>query len=274
MKEQFVDLHVHTTASDSTLTPDEVIKAAAKEGFVSLAITDHDSVSALETISQLGKREGIEIVPGVELSSEKYGDEVHILGYFIRWREDWFRKKLAQLAQAREERAKEIIKKLNGIGIGLHFEEVLEISGEGAIGRMHIARALEKKGYVQDVASAFRLYIGDGKPAYVRKFPLTPLQAIEMIRLAGGISSLAHPGLLKNSKIISEVIKDNVDAIEVFYIEHTAGQTDTFLELAGQYRLLVTGGSDCHGLAKGQILLGRIKLPYRYLQAIKDRKGI
>lgn len=269
---QFVDLHVHTNFSDGTFTPDEVIKIAKEEGLSALGITDHDSVSSLTIITAIGEKAGIEIVPGVELSAEKNGQEIHILGYYFSWEEDWFKEKLAKLSQAREERAKEIVRRLKSLGIELNFELVKEISGEGVIGRMHIARALVKAGYVKDVPSAFRLYIGDNKPAYVKKFPLTPEEAIEMIRRVNGISSLAHPGLLKNSDLIIDIIKSGIDGLEVFYPEHTNTITKDFLELAHKNKLLVTGGSDCHGLGKGEKLLGTIKLPYKYLLDLKKHR--
>ncbi len=272
MKELFVDLHVHTNFSDSTFTPQEVISAAKEEGLSALGITDHDSVSSLRTIIGMGEKVGIEIVPGVELSAEKDGQEIHILGYYFSWEEDWFKEKLAKLSRAREERAREIVCRLNSLGIELNFEIVKEISGEGAIGRMHIARALVKTGYVKDVPSAFRLYIGDSKPAYVKKFPLTPAEAVEMIRAAKGISSLAHPGLLKNNELVIDIIKSGIDGLEAFYPEHTKKITKDFIELAAEHKLLITGGSDCHGLGKGEKLLGTVKLPYQYLLELKKHR--
>jgi predicted metal-dependent phosphoesterase TrpH len=270
--QKFVDLHVHTNASDSTFTPAQLIEIAKEKGFSALGITDHDNVSSLTIASELGKTAGIEIVPGVELSAEKEAEEVHILGYYILWKEDWFIEKLAMISQVREKRAGEIVRKLNSIGIELDFETIKEIAGEGSIGRLHIARALVKAGYVRDIQQAFQLYIGDNKPAYVKKFPLTPGEAIDMIRGVKGLSCLAHPGLLKNTDLISHVIDAGIDAIEVFYPEHSDTQTRDFLELAHKNRLLVTGGSDCHGHAKEEKMLGIIKLPYKYLEALKNRK--
>lgn len=271
---KIVDLHVHTNSSDSTFTPDEVIEIAQREGFAALGITDHDSVSSLPVIEDIGKEAGIEIVPGVELSAEKNGHEIHILGYYISWEEDWFRRKLAELSDAREKRAREIIRRLKGVGIDLDFEIVKEISGDAPIGRMHIARAMEKTGCVKNVQSAFHLYLGEGKPAYVRKFPLSPQEAIEIIKEVKGISSLAHPGLLKDGSLVLDVVKSGVDGIEVYHSEHTTAVSDSLLELAHKNRLLITGGSDCHGIAKKERLLGKVRLPYRYLDELKKRKGI
>lgn len=274
MTSKFVDLHVHTTFSDSTFTPDEVINAAKEEGLSALGITDHDSVSSLTAITRLGEKAGIEIVPGVELSAEENGQEIHILGYYISLEEDWFKKKLKKFYQAREERAREITKRLKAIGIDLDFGIVKEMSGEGAMGRMHIARALTRVGYVKHPQAAFRLYLTEGKPAYVKKFPLSPEEAIEMIKSLKGISCLAHPGLLKNNELILNIIKYGIDGIEVFHTDHSTTKTNYFLELASLHKLLVTGGSDCHGIGKGKQLLGTIKLPYKYLSALKERKGI
>lgn len=279
MNPLFVDLHVHTNSSDSTFTPAEVIKIAKEEGLVALGITDHDSVSALAAMSSMGEKVGLEIVPGVELSAEMDGEEIHILGYFISWEEGWFREKLAELTKAREERAREIVRRLKTLKVELDFETIKELSGEGSIGRLHIARALVKTGYVKHPAEAFRLYLGEGKPAYVRKFPLTPGEALEMIKSLKGLSSLAHPGLLRNNqlnndKLILELIKLGVDALEVYHSEHSKAKAANFLELCRRHNLLITGGSDCHGLGKGEKLLGKVKLPYAYLTALKERKKI
>ena len=274
MNPLFVDLHVHTNSSDSTFTPAEVIKIAKEEGLVALGITDHDSVSALAAMSSMGEKAGLEIVPGVELSVEIDGEEIHILGYFISWEEGWFREKLAELTKAREERAREIVRRLKTLKVELDFEAIKELSGEASIGRLHIARALVKTGYVKHPAEAFRLYLGEGKPAYVRKFPLTPGEVLEMIKSLKGLSSLAHPGLLRNNNLIQDIIKLGVDGLEVYHSEHNKTTTKNLLELAQRHGLLITGGSDCHGLGKGKRLLGKVRLPYAYLDALKERKGL
>lgn len=273
MKELFVDLHVHTNFSDSTFSPVEVIKTAKEEGLAAISITDHDSIEALDIITALGEKAGVEIVPGVELSAEQDGREIHLLGYFISWQEAWFKEKLKKLTLAREERAKEIVRRLKALGLELTFEQVKQLSGEGSIGRLHIARALVEKKYVPDTAAAFRLYLGEGKPAYVKKFPLTPEEALDIIKAVKGISSLAHPGLLRNDKLIIDIIRLGLDAVEVYHSDHNAATIQEMRQLVQRHHLLITGGSDCHGLSKGRRLLGKVKLPYSYLEALKDKKS-
>jgi predicted metal-dependent phosphoesterase TrpH len=272
MKDLFVDLHVHTNSSDSTFSPAEIVKIAREEGFAALGITDHDSVAALATMPALGEKVGLEIVPGVELSAEMDGEEIHLLGYFISWQENWFREKLAELTRAREERAREIVRRLTTLGLDLSFEAVKELSGEASIGRLHIARALVSAGYVKNAGEAFRLYLGEGKPAYVKKFPLTPSEALEIVKSLKGLSSLAHPGLLRNDKLTLDIIKLGVDGLEVYHSDHNNTTAKNLLELCQRHKLLVTGGSDCHGLGKGKRLLGKVKLPYVYLTALKEKK--
>lgn len=266
----FADLHIHTNKSDSTFSPEEVVKYAAKAGLDAIAITDHDSVAAIPLVQEYALNYNIEVIPGIEFSSDLDGEEVHILGYFIDNTNSWFLEKLKFLQETRIKRAMQIIEKLNELHIDINMKDILNISGDGAIGRMHIARALMNKKYVRSIPDAFQKYIGKGKYAYVTKYRITPKEAIEIIKQLNGISVLAHPQLMNNDAIILKLIQQGIQGIEVYHSDHTAKGTKKYLALATKHNLHITGGSDCHGIGKGKILIGTIKIPYELVQKLKD----
>lgn len=243
------DLHTHTTASDGIQTPDEVITAALKIGLSGLAITDHDTVDGLEPARQFILRNSLEIelIPGIELNTD-YGDnEVHILGYYIDAENEHLISRLADIRQQRLQRAQKIITQLQGMGLPIEWQRVQELAHGDLIGRPHIARALQERGYVASEAEAFHRYIGKGRSAYVPRYKFTPAEAIGLIKDAGGIAVLAHPGLIREPIVIQEIIELGVEGLEVYYPEHSPEQIIEFKELARLNGLLVTGGSDYHG---------------------------
>ncbi len=271
MPEFFADLHIHTNESDSTFSPEEVVKYAAKLNLSAISITDHDSVDAISIVKQYAEKYNIEVIPGVELSTDASGDEVHILGYYVDYTDKWFLDKLKIFKDARVKRAKHIIEKLNELGFLISFEDIYNISGEGAIGRMHIARAMLEKKYVSTIQEAFYRFLGKGKKAYVKKYKMTPSEAINIIKKANGISVLAHPQIMNNDSLILEMIKDGLDGIEVYHSDHTSDGIKKYLQIAKKNNLLVTGGSDCHGIGKGRILMGTVQIPYDLVEKIKIR---
>lgn len=271
MSTRYADLHIHTNKSDSTFSPEEVVRYAAKCGLSAIAITDHDSVEAIPLVNEYASQYGIEIIPGIELSSDENGGEVHILGYYIDFEEKWFLERLAFLREMRIRRAQQMIGKLNELGFEITLEGVLGISGEGAIGRMHIARLMLEKRYISTIAEAFQKYIGKGKYAYVKKYRITPREAIDMLDKLKGISVLAHPQIMNLDTIIPNMIKQGLQGIEVYHSDHTHESEERYLALAKRYNLLVTGGSDCHGIGKGKVLMGTVKIPYELVEKLKDR---
>lgn len=262
----YADLHLHTNLSDGTLSPAKLAALARRRGIGCISITDHDSVAAfLSDIPQ----EGIEIIPGIELTADSNNSEVHILGYFIDYRAKWFREKLKDICSSRIARMKEMCKKLTRMGMMLDYKEVLDLAGHSCVGRLHLARLMVKKGYTPNTKEAFDKYIGDRKPAYVSKFRLNPQEAIALILKAQGIPVLAHPYSLLQQDLIPELAKSGLMGLEALYPEHSPSQVKHYQKLAEELGLLVTGGSDYHGEAKPQRRVGAVKIPYDLVRKLK-----
>jgi predicted metal-dependent phosphoesterase TrpH len=262
-----IDLHVHSTASDGSLKPLEILALAQKIGLGALALTDHDSIEGTKEILRSGVPESFGFLTGVEISARPpqsftLSGTFHILGYGIDVDDPTLNSILETQQAARKNRNPKIIQQLNSLGIDLSLDEVIAASGKAQIGRPHIGSLLLQKGIVQTMDEAFDRYLGRGKPAYVEK-PVIPAQtALEVIRSAGGVSILAHPGLIeiKNPKpfdlLIRELILLGLDGIEVFYPNHTDSQTSYFTDIAKKFNLLATGGTDFHGAVSPDIALG------------------
>jgi predicted metal-dependent phosphoesterase TrpH len=264
-----VDLHLHTTASDGTETPRDVVKKAAESNIRAIAITDHDSVSGIDEALKEGKKHNIEVVPGVEISSYCNDQEIHFLGYYPQIDNFRFLKNLQKMRDDRFSRMQKMIKKLKAIGININFSEVCQEAKESALGRPHLARVLIKKGYVKDFTEAFTKFLGKGKPAYVQRKKLSPAKAITLILKAGGVPVLAHPGLYKNDSLIRQFIKDGLRGIEVFHPIHSRWETIRYKLIARYYNLLITGGSDYHGKGEQFSTIGEPPVSYRNLQLLK-----
>lgn len=271
MQERYADLHIHTTESDSTLTPEEVVEYAHKRGLSTIAITDHDSIGAIDSVKDYARKYDIEVIPGVELSASYDGEEIHLLGYFLDYSSQSFLKKLDFFKAEREDRTKNIIDKLKLLGMPLLFDEVRDYATGGVMGRAHIAQVLAHKGYVKSISQAFYLYLNKNKSAYVPKYKLLPKDAVSMIREINGICVVAHPYASKLSGIIHRLISDGIDGIEVFHGEHKEMASRKYLKIAKDNKLLVTGGSDCHGMMKGRVFLGEVKIGNEYLIPIRKR---
>lgn len=269
---KFADLHLHTVFSDGTYTPEELITGARKCGLSAIAVVDHDTVEGVGPSIEASKSKAVEVLPGIELSAEFEGSEVHILGYLIDYQNGAFIKRLGILKKNRIERIYKIIEKLKGIGVGLNPDTVFEIAKNGTVGRLHVARALLKEGRVSSIFEAFQKYIGDKSPAYVLGFKFSPDEAIKLIRESGGIPVLAHPNVLKNDQLIPTFVKSGLMGLEVYYPEHSQSMVNFYLGLAKKYNLLVTGGSDCHGSAKPEINIGSIKITYELVERLKESK--
>ncbi len=271
--QRWVDLHVHTHFSDGSFSPDEVVQCALQNNLAAIGITDHDSIGGIEPAMASARPAHLEIIPGVELTAEGNNKEIHMLGYCIDWQNSQFRDRLTMLQEVRRERAKKMVERLGELGVNISFQDVEELAGVGAIGRLHLAQVILQAGYVNSVEEAFRKYIGDNGPAYVKKYRLTPREAIEMIVEVGGIPVLAHPSLLNNDELIPQLVKDGLKGIEVFYTNQNSETSSRYQNLAREYGLFPTGGSDCHGLAKGGVLMGKVKVPYEWLERLREARA-
>lgn len=269
---KFADLHLHTIFSDGTYTPQEVVLEASKQGLSCIAVCDHDTVEGIEPTIEIGKSAGIEVLAGIELTAECDGLEVHLLGYFVDYKRKELIERLKAVKKIRVERIYKITDKLKDMGINLDPETILDISGVGTIGRLHIARAMVKDGIVKSVAEAFQRYIGDTAPAYIAGFRFSPMEAIKLIRESSGIPVLAHPYVLRKEALIPEFVSYGLMGLEVYYPEHTQSMVNFYLELSKKYGLLVTGGSDFHGSAKPEIKVGSVKIPYELVERLKETK--
>ncbi|MDP3014657.1 MAG: PHP domain-containing protein, partial [Candidatus Subteraquimicrobiales bacterium] len=190
-----IDLHLHSTASDGTLTPEEIVRLAFQLNLKAVALADHDSIDGVSLAIQEGKCLGTEVVPAVELSSDLHGRDIHLLGYYIDYNEPWFKTHLKELKESRLKRAVKMVEKLKEAGLIIAFKDVLDAAKNGAVGRAHIARVMIKQGYIDSIEEAFEKYIGRKAPYYVEKYSYSPEEVIEFIRKAKGIAVLAHPGL-------------------------------------------------------------------------------
>ncbi len=266
------DLHIHTTYSDGLLEPEQIVEIARELNLSAIAIADHDAVGGIEPAKEAGKRLKIEVIPSVELSCLVENIDVHILAYFIDYANPHLLAFLGQVQKKRIERAKKIIGRLSEQGVEINVERVLEIAGGGSVGRPHIAQVLLEAGYVNNLNEAFMKFIGYHCPAYVPKMEIGLTEGLALIKKYGGISILAHPGTYDINKIVYPAIEKGVMGIEVWHPDHPPAVSDFFLELAKKNNLLITGGSDCHGGRKGKLLIGEIRIPYRYLQILKQAK--
>jgi predicted metal-dependent phosphoesterase TrpH len=257
------DLHVHTTASDGTFTPAEIVRYAAAEGLVALSITDHDSVEgvpeALDAAQTL--QSGLAIIPGVELSAVHDGHDVHILGYFLDHTDEALCRHLSDLRTARLNRARAIVETLAAAGYQISIDDVLALSDGGAVGRSHVARALVHNGHAADISDAFRRLLGRGKPFYVPKDVRTPSEVLRVILDAGGIPVLAHPGVTGVDELIPALVAEGLAGLEAYHPEHDEAQRDRYLDMAEELALLVTGGTDYHGMAAPNPALGSLEMP-------------
>lgn len=274
----YADLHLHTKASDGINSPSEVVALAKEKGFSAIAITDHDTTAGLKEAIQAGNKYDLEVIPGIELSTLQGERDIHILGYYPDPANQALQEMLDKMIDVRKNRALYMVKKLNQLGYAVELSRVKEIAGTEFIGRPHMARALLEKGYIKDLSEAFsEKLIGRGGKAYVERFKLTPEEAIAVLIKAGAVPVLAHPGFLSQGPALVEeeitpLIKNGLAGIEVYYSKHSAEQEEYYKGIAEQHNLLITGGSDCHGQSGAENSLGKIKLPYHYVDALKKRK--
>jgi predicted metal-dependent phosphoesterase TrpH len=263
-----VDLHVHTTASDGQYSPSEIVQMALKIGLTVVAITDHDTTEGVAEAIEAARGTSLEVISGVEISTDVARSEVHILGYFVKHQDQELCDVLARFRVSRLERAHRMIDKLAQIGMPLEWEYVRELAHGESIGRPHIAQAMLKRQYVSSIDEAFRLYIGRYRTAYVDRHKLSPVAAIQTILAAGGLPVLAHP--LHVGHLVPELAGKGLIGLEAYYTGYTPDDTGFLLDLAAQYGLVVTGGSDFHGReVQERHELGGVSIPETVVKGLR-----
>lgn len=269
---KYADLHIHTNLSDGSFTPEEAVASACKLGLEAISITDHDSVEAIGPALEAGEKYGVEVIPGVELSADAARREIHILGYYVDWKDPQFAERLRIFREVRLKRAEKIVKKLAELGKKIDFNELVQSYGKGSLGRLHIAREMLKFGYAHSIDEVFERYLGDYGPAYVPKKRLSPSEAIALVLKMGGVPVYAHPRISNRDELIPGFVKEGLRGLEVYHSEQDPEVSKRYQELAQKYDLVVTGGSDCHGHGKSEFLIGKVKIPYELVERLKDAR--
>jgi 3',5'-nucleoside bisphosphate phosphatase len=270
-----VDLHTHTTASDGTYAPRDLVAEAASRGVRVLAVTDHDSTEGLaEAIDEAERRRPLEIVPGIEINCDVEGAEIHVLGYLMDWQAEWFQDFCREQRRERRARIHRMVERLAAIGMPLDADEVFAIVKEGSAGRPHVAQVMVARGYVKTVREAFDKYLGSGKPGHVPRKKVTPEDAVRIIRKAGGVPVFAHPGLADRDELIPGLIAAGLMGIECYYTEHSAAQRASYLQICKDHDLVATGGSDFHGPKVRAATLGSPSVPMSSVDGLRAKAAL
>jgi len=268
-----IDLHIHSIYSDGSFTPEEIVYKAKKLKLKVISITDHDSISGIEEEIEAGKKLKVEIVPGVEMSTDVGNDEIHILGYYIDWKNKIFLTQLKIFQESRAKRNKKLVERLKELGMPVNYHELKKLAAKGGVvNRLHIARLMKEKGYVSSIGEAFEEWLNPGKPAYIKRMKVSPFEIIQLILDIGGIPVFAHPYLSKRDDLIADFVKAGLKGIEVYHSAHNAQAEQHYRKIAQKYHLLITGGSDCHGKNKDKILMGTVNVPATLLENLKKEK--
>jgi 3',5'-nucleoside bisphosphate phosphatase len=273
-----VDLHLHTTASDGRFAPEELVTRVAAAGITVMSVTDHDTIAGLADARGAAEAAGIEFVDGVEVTAVAAGRDVHMLGYFIDPADQAFNEFLAAQRGRRVERVREIGARLRALGIGIDIDRLLARAARkpgASVGRPALARALVRANHVDSVQEAFDRFLAAGRPGFVPRVGVAPHVAVEIIHAAGGLASMAHPGVTNNPAVMAALASQSLDAIEVFHSDHPPEVRRQLQEFAAEHRLLMTGGSDFHGDRSRDRPLGRSVLPrdaFDRLTALRDTR--
>ena len=270
IQDKWVDLHIHTCYSDGMLTPEEAVKYAKDVGLHGMGIVDHDCVDGILEAEAVGRRIGIDVVRGFELSSEYQNKDIHIIGYYYDLHNPELEKYLKLFQAERYQRAEKMIQNLQESGVQIRIEEVEEKAKGKSIGRPHLAEILMEKGYVETFQEAFHKYIGYGSKAYVKKYTIDPEHAIELIHEAKGLAFLAHPGSAVNNALINKLIDAGLDGLEVVHPNLNDRRTNELQDIALSHHLLLSGGSDCHGGRNGCTTIGNYRVPHTILEEMQQ----
>ena len=272
-----IDLHLHTLASDGRLSPTELIQLVANQGLETISITDHDSTEGLAEAYEAAKEfPYMRIIPGIEMSADIAGDEVHVLGYFLDYHDVEFQETLTELRRGRVGRAQVIVEKLVALGKPVEWERVLHFAGDGTVGRPHIALAMVEAGYFKEPKEAFEEYLGNDGLAYYDRPKLNPTESVAMIRKVGGVPVLAHPTFMNDMEAgIASLKKEGLVGMEVYYAQYDDDTVRHLARLAREYDLIPCGGSDYHGLGNtGEPLPGTLGPPEETVKLLEDAAAV
>lgn len=279
MNTKTIDLHVHSTASDGTLTPTELASEAKKAGLSAFALTDHDTVNGIAEAKEAARASSIELIPGVELSTDYKGKEVHMVGLFLDETNQKLLSHLADFRDNRDNRNVKMYQKLREEGFEISEEALREMFPDAVLTRAHTARYLYEKGYIKSISEAFETYIGDGCRCYIPRTKISPQEAVRLIHSAGGIAILAHPVLYHMSderlrELLNDCKAEGLEGIEALYSTYQPGDERYIRKLAAEYNLKLSGGSDFHGSNKPHIRLGsgmgHLSIPYELLEQLRS----
>lgn len=270
----YADLHLHSHYSDGTFKPEEIVARAKKQGLGAIALTDHDTVEGCEMMTSECAREGIEFVVGTELTSEHKDNELHILAYFVDPKNERLLREIAKFQIVRQDRIRDMVARINALGVPLKAEDVFALANCKSPGRPHVARTLVRHGQCRTLDEAFERFLKKGRPAWVPKSKMSALDAIELIHQAGGLAVLAHPGLNRNDQSIPDLVVAGLDGIECFHTKHPPATAQHYLAIAAKHNLLITGGSDCHGMSKGKPLIGTVRLAREHFDKLKAAAAV
>jgi 3',5'-nucleoside bisphosphate phosphatase len=265
-----IDLHIHSTASDGKLTPSDIIREAAERGLTTIALADHDSIDGIAPAIRAAQAfPELKVIPGVEISTDIPSGELHMLGYFIDYVDPQFRATLDRFKNSRLQRGQKMVAKLKKLGINVDWQRVQEIAGDSSIGRPHIAQAMLEGGYITSIKQAFTEYLGRNRPAYVEREKMTPEETVELITGAKGLPVLAHPLTLNDPETMTRELKAvGLAGIEAYYNGYTKEEVGRLLRLAERYELIVTGGSDYHGLDSTETAIGGADVPMEAVERL------
>lgn len=268
---KFADLHLHTSFSDGTYSPEELAMHARQHSLATVALTDHDTVDGCARMKAACEGLGVGFISGCELTAELNGDELHLIGYFIDLENAGLLEQMARFQKVRQERILEMVEKINKLKVPLKAEAVFAIANCHSPGRPHVGRALVEAGLCATMDEAFERFLKKNRPAWVPKFKISAADAISLVHSAGGLAVLAHPGLNRSDSVIPLLVEMGLDGLECYHTKHPRSYVEHYLGMARNHHLLVTGGSDCHGMNRGKPLIGSVKLPHEHVDRLEAR---
>lgn len=267
----FADLHLHTRHSDGTYTASELVKTARRVGLSTISVTDHDTLEGCAEVALEAARLGLDFIPGTEVTAEIEGRELHILAYFLDPDHAELRVELGEAQAIRQERVRDMVARLNAAGVGLRVEDVFRMANCNAPGRPHVARALVEGGFCAHLDEAFERYLKKDRPGWVPKRKMSAERALYLIHAAGGVAVMAHPALNHDDSLVDRLARLGVDGLECFHPKHSNSASAKYEAMAQRLGLLVTGGSDCHGVSKNRPTIGTVRLPMTHVDRLRER---